>query len=123
MINDFRILTKSKLDEISELGVGRPQADSMIEEGVYYFGYTITVSSVRNNLDYSNTQKIINITGYLTTKNGTLAKFDEYTDAIVDKLAELRIRCTTNDMSTLDGIRKVLISGSTTYNTIEGQLR
>lgn len=123
LINKFRTMVQSKLDLISGMTAGRPISDDVIEEGKYYFGYTVTTSTLSNNLDYSNDVMIINITGHLSTKNGKLEKFDKFTDSIVDKLSELRIRATTSDVSTLDGIRKVMITGNVNLNTLDGQLR
>ena len=123
LINKFRTMVQSKLDSISGMTAGRPISDDVIEEEKYYFGYTVTTSTLANNLDYSNDVMTINITGHLSTKNGKLEKFDKFTDSIVDKLSELRIRATTSDVSTLDGIRKVMITGNVNLNTLDGQLR
>lgn len=123
MINAFRKQVKSKLDTIKNLENGKPLPDNMIVEDKYYFGYTINTTTTRDNLDYSNKQKLISITGYLATKGGTLEKIDNLADEIVSKLAELRFRCTVNDISTLDTTRRYLITGNVNYNTLDGQLR
>lgn len=123
MINTFRKQVKSKLDTIKNLENGKPLSDNMIVEDKYYFGYTINTTTTRDNLDYSNKQKLISITGYLATKGGTLEKIDNLADEIVSKLAELRFRCTVNDISTLDTTRRYLITGNVNYNTLDGQLR
>ena len=123
MINDFRKQVKTKLDTIEGLKNGKPLPDNMIVEGEYYFGYTVNIATIRDNLDYSNKQKTISITGYLATKGGTLEDIDNFADEIVSKLAELRFRCITNDISTLDTTRRYLITGNVNYNTLDGQLR
>ena len=123
MINDFRKQVKAKLDTIEGLSNGKPLPDNMIVEGKYYFGYMVNITTLRDNLDYSNKQQTISITGYLATKGGTLEKIDNFADEIVSKLAELRFRCTINDMSTLDTTRRYLISGNVSYNTLDNQLR
>ena len=97
MINDFRKQVKAKLDTIEGLSNGKPLPDNMIVESKYYFGYMVNITTLRDNLDYSNKQQTISITGYLATKGGTLEKIDNFADEIVSKLAELRFRCITND--------------------------
>lgn len=124
MTNTFRILVQEKLNSISDLSAGEIIGDDMIEENNYYFGYRVSVSRIANNLDYSDYREMISLTGYLSTKGGSLAKFDDFTDAIVDKLSELRLRCSTNDVTTLDSkTRKVLITGTVFYNNLDNLLK
>lgn len=124
MINNFRRLVQSKLNTIENLQSGEIVGDDLIEENVYYFGYRITTSGINYNLDYSNKKEIITLTGYLSTKNSTLSKFDEFTDSILNKLSELRILATATDISTLDTkVRKVMIVGSVNYDYLDGLLK
>lgn len=124
MINNFRRLVQEKLNSIADLESGEVIGDDLIEEDVYYFGYRTTTSGIRYNLDYSDRRDLIAITGYLSTKGGSLAKFDEFTDQIIDKLAELKLLCTATDITTLDTkVRKVLISGTVNYNSLDGLLK
>ena len=122
--NDLRIMIQSKLNEIGDLECGVVVGDDLIEEGKYYFGYKINTVGTRHNLDYSNKTQMYTLTGYLSTKKGSLADLDAFTDAIVDKLEELRFLVTTNDISTLDTeVRKVLITGSVRYDYLDGLLK
>lgn len=124
MTNNFRILVQNKLNSIEGLDAGEIIGDDMIEEESYYFGYRISISRVANNLDYSDHRDMITLTGYLSTKGGSLAKFDNFTDQIVNKLSELRIRCTTADVTTLDTkVRKVSINGTVFYNNLDNLLK
>lgn len=124
MINHFRRLVQEKLNSIADLECGEVIGDDLIEEDVYYFGYRVTTSGLRYNLDYSDKRDLISITGYLSTKGGSLSKLDEFTDQIIDKLAELSILCTATDVTTLDTkVRKTLITGTVNYNSLDGLLK
>lgn len=124
MTNSFRVLVQNKLNSIEDLEAGEIIGDDMIEEGSYYFGYRVSVSRVANNLDYSDYRNMISLTGYLSTKGGSLSKFDWFADQITDKLSELRIRCTTTDITTLDTkVRKVLVTGTVFYNNLDNLLK
>lgn len=124
MINHFRTLVQEKLNSIEGLESGMVIGDNLIEEGKYYFGYKTSTTGKTFNLDYSNKSEIIMLTGYLSTKGGKLAKLDEFTDAIISKLEELRILCTATDISTLDTkVRKTMITGTVKYDYIDGLLK
>ncbi len=124
MINHFRTLVQSKLNEIDGLSSGIVIGDDMIEEGKYYFGYKTSTTGKSYNLDYSNRNQIIMLTGYLSTKGGTLSALDDFTDKIIHKLEELRLICTATDITTLDTkVRKTLISGTVSYDSIDGLLK
>lgn len=122
--NGLRVMIQSKLNEIDNLESGVIVGDDMIEEGKYYFGYKINTIGARHNLDYSNKTEIYTITGYLSTKGGTLSNLDTFTDKIVDKLEELRFLMSSQDITTLDTtVRKVLITGSVRYDYLDGLLK
>lgn len=124
MTNHFRILVQEKLKLIDGLDSGEVIGDELIEEGKYYFGYKLKTIGSRYNLDYSNRNELITLTGYLSTKGGSLAKLDEFTDAIIDKLSQLRLLCTSDDISVLDTkVRKVLITGNVRYDYLDGLLK
>ena len=122
--NDFRTMVQSKLSSISNLECGEIIGDDLIKEDVYYFGYKLNTVGLRHNLDYSNKSEMTILTGYLSTKGGSLADLDKFTDQIVDKLEELRFLVSTNDITTLDTtVRKVLITGSVRYDYLDGLLK
>lgn len=124
MINNFRRLMQDQLNKIPDLEAGEVVGDDFIEEGQYYFGYKLSTAGQRYNLDYSDRRELISITGYLSTKGGSLSKMDEFTDAIIDVLSNLRILATATDITTLDTkVRRVLITGSVRYNSIDGLLK
>lgn len=122
--NGLRVIIQDKLNTIGDLDCGVIVGDDMIEEDKYYFGYKLSTVGIRHNLDYSNKSETYILTGYLSTKDGSLADLDKFTDQIVDKLEELRFLVSTNDISTLDTtVRKVLITGSVKYDYLDGLLK
>ena len=124
MINHLRTMIQEKLNLIEDLDSGEVIGDELITEGKYYFGYKLNIGGNRYNIDYSNLSQFITLTGYLSTKDSTLEKLDSFTDAIMNKLAELRFMCSSNDISTLDTkVRKVLITGTVKYDYLDGLLK
>ena len=124
MTNHFRTLVQGKLNLIDDLESGEVVSDELIEEGKYYFGYRIRHTGTRFNLDYSNKRETIYLTGYLSTKGGSLKKLDEFTDKIISKLEELRIICSSDDISTIGSkVRKVLITGYVNYDNLDCLLK
>lgn len=124
MINHFRRLVQEQLNNIDGLDAGEIIGDDLIEEGKYYFGYRITTSGQRYNLDYSDKRDVISLTGYLSTKGGSLATLDKFTDDILNALAKLRLLATATDIISLDTtVRKTLITGSVFYNSLDGLLK
>lgn len=125
LVNNIRRLIQSKLTEIDGLESGIIVAQDLVEEGRYYFGYDIRTSLNHRDLSYDNEQYTISIIGYLSTKGGTQAKFDEYLDAICDKLGELRFRPTTQDspIAPDTGYRECMLTAYAQANTLEKTLR
>ena len=124
MTNHFRTLVQGKLNLIEDLESGEVVSDELIEEGKYYFGYRIRHTGTRFNLDYSNKRETIILTGYLSTKGGSLSMLDAFTDKIIEKFIELRLICTSEDISTIGSkVRKVLITGTVNYDNLDGLLK
>lgn len=124
-INQIRRLVQAKLNEIDGLEAGIIISQDMVEEGRYYFGYDVRTSLNRRDLSYDNEQYTVSIIGYLSTKGGTQKQFDDYLDAICDKLGELRLRPTTQDSPiTPDaGYRECMLTAYAQLNTLEKTLR
>jgi hypothetical protein len=125
LVNNIRKMVKSKLDEIDGLESGIIVAQDLVEVGRYYFGYDVRTSLNKRDLSYDNEQYTISIVGYLSTKGGTQAKFDEYLDSICDKLGELRFRPTTQDspITPDSGYRECMLTAYAQANTLERTLR
>lgn len=125
LVNKIRRLVQAKLMEIEGLDAGIIVAHELVEEGKYYFGYDVRTSLNRRDLSYDNEQYTISIIGYLSTKGGTQKQFDDYLDAICDKLGELRLRPTTQDspITPDTGYRECMLTAYAQLNTLEKTLR
>ena len=125
LVNPLRKMIKVKLNEIEGLESGIIVAQDMVEIGRYYFGYDLRTSLNKRDLSYDNEQYTISIVGYLSTKGGTQKQFDDYLDAICDKLGELRFRPTTQDspIAPDTGYRECMLTAYAQANTLERSLR
>jgi len=125
LINPLRKLIQSKLTEIDGLESGIIVAQDMVETGRYYFGYDVRTSLNKRDLSYDNEQYTVSIIGYLSTKGGTQKQFDDYLDAICNKLGELRFRPTTQDspMTPDTGYRECMLTAYAQLNSLEKTLR
>lgn len=125
LVNKVRQLVQSKLTEIEGLESGIIVAQNLVEVGRYYFGYDIRTNLNKRDLSYDNEQYTIAIIGYLSTKGGTQKEFDDYLDAICDKLGELRFRPTTQDspITPDTGYRECMLTAYAQLNTLEKTLR
>lgn len=125
LINPLRKMIQAKLTEIEGLECGLIVAQDLVEVGRYYFGYDIRTSLNRRDLSYDNEQYTISIVGYLSTKGGTQKQFDDYLDAICEKLGELRFRPTTQDspITPDTGYRECMLTAYVQANTLEKMLR
>ena len=63
------------------------------------------------------------VTGYLTTKGGSLSTFDKYADDIVHELSKIRIKVNCNDITTGDTTRRMSITGTVIYDTLDKLLK
>ena len=125
LINPLRKMIQAKLSEIDGLECGLIVAQDLVEVGRYYFGYDIRTSLNNRDLSYDNEQYTISIVGYLSTKGGTQKQFDDYLDAICEKLGELRFRPTTQDspITPDTGYRECMLTAYAQANTLEKMLR
>ena len=125
LINNLRRMIQAKLKEIDGLESGIIVAQDMVEEGRYYFGYDLRTSLNHRDLSYDNEQYTVSVIGYLSTKGGTQKQFDDYLDAICEKLGELRLRPTTQDspISPDTGYRECMLTAYAQANTLEKTLR
>lgn len=125
LVNKLRRMIQSKLTEIEGLESGIIVIQDLVEEGRYYFGYDIRTSLNHRDLSYDNEQYTVSIVGYLSTKGGTQKQFDDYLDAICEKLGELRFRPTTQDspISPDTGYRECMLTAYAQLNTLEKTLR
>ena len=121
LVNNLRRMIQSKLTEIEGLECGIIVAQDMVETGRYYFGYDVRTSLNKRDLSYDNEQYTVSIVGYLSTKGGTQKEFDDYLDAICEKLGELRLRPTTQDspITPDTSYRECMLTAYAQLNTLE----
>lgn len=111
----MREYIQNKLKELDDVISSPPIEEDVIEEGKTYFGYQIT----DNLIDMDVTHRLT-IRGFLTRKDSddnSLGIIDKATKDIVNKLKEINIHCSCQDIS-LNGVIKVQITGQTTYNDL-----
>lgn len=125
LVNNLRKMIQAKLTEIEGLDAGIIVSQELVEEGKYYFGYDIRTNLTKRDLSYDNERYTISIVGYLSTKGGTQKQFDDYLDAICEKLGELRFRPTTQDspITPDTGYRECMLTAYAQANTLEKTLR
>ena len=118
-MDEIRKLIQSKLTEISDVNSGVPIPDGMVEEGKTYFGYELQENYRSSDFNKRYTMQI-DLTGRLVRKDNpgenTLEIMDKALEEIKDKLKELNMKYSYNDISFQDGIRKILVKAYVRYN-------
>ena len=121
----MRTLIQEKLDEISSIESSEPITDDIVEKNKTYFGYELTTTYVNSDLENNYTYRAT-ITGHIIRKRiateNTLEILDLATKEIVDKLKELNFKCSFQDVSIDNGIKKIRLTGYVEYNEINNGL-
>lgn len=121
----MRTLIQEKLDEILDIESSEPIPDDIVQKNKTYFGYetatTYINSDLQNNYTYRTT-----ITGHVIRKRvateNTLEILDSATKEIISKLKELNFKCSFQDVSINNGIKKISLTGYVEYNEINNKL-
>ena len=125
----MRETIQSKLEELNtdyyNIEISTEVPDDMLENQTTYFSFTFAENFVDSDFD-NNCTKRVEIIGYVkrlvNSNENTLEIVDSATDDIISKLKELNIRCSSDDVSMLDNIRKIRITGTGMYNEINNKL-
>ena len=125
----MRETIQQKLEELNtdyySIEISTEVPDDMLENQKTYFSFTFADNFVDSDFD-NNYTKRVEIIGYVkrlvNSNENTLEIVDSATDDIISKLKELNIRCSSNDVSMLDNIRKIRITGTGMYNEINNKL-
>ena len=121
----MRTLIQGKLQEIDTIDSGEMISDDIIEDNVTYFGYQIKKNFVNSDFERNHTYRI-SITGYITRRikdtENTTQVVDDAAEEIINKLKELNFKCGSEDVSIDNNIKKIKISGYTSYNEINNKL-
>lgn len=120
-MNEIRELIQAKLDELEDIEIGPETPDDILEKGKTYFSYKLRKNFVSSDFEKNHTYRI-NLNGYLKRLNdsteNTLMIIDEAQDKIANKLKEINFKCSYDDISLFDNVRKVSITGDIVYNEI-----
>lgn len=121
----IRETIQAKLEELDNIVVSTELPDEMLEENVVYFSYLLQENFVDSDFDNNYTYRI-SLTGYIKIKTSlevdSLKLVDNARMQIQSKLKDLNIKTSFNDVSIIDTIRKVQVSGYATYNEINNGL-
>ena len=113
------------LEELTNIETGPEVPDDVLEEYTTYFSFSLNEQQIASDTDNKFTNRV-NIVGYVKrlvkTNENTLQIVDNAVQDIISKLKELNIRCSYNDVSALDSVLKVRITGVGTYNEINNRL-
>ena len=120
----MREFIQSKLNEVENVEITSEIPDDILEDGKTYFSYTLQNTYYNSDIDNNYTYRPF-IIGYVkridNLEENTLEIVDKATEDIVNKLKEINIRASYQDV-TLDKIRKVQITGYGLYNEINNIL-
>ena len=124
-MNELRKTIQKVLDTIEDISCGPEVPDDLLVEGTTYFSYSVNRTYTGSDYDNNYTYQV-NLIGYIKrlqddTEN-TLEIVDKAQEEIENKLKELNIRTSFQDVTILDKIRKVSVNGTTTYNEINNKL-
>lgn len=121
MMNEFRTLLQTKLEEIQDLEVSPEVTDDLLEKGKTYFSYTLQKTFENSDTDGNFTYRF-NLVGYVkrlqNDEENTLEIVDKKSDEIQKKLKDINIKSSFNDVSILDRVRKIQVTGECIYNEL-----
>ena len=121
----MRTLIQCKLQEIDTIDSGEMISDDIIEDNVTYFGYQVNKNFKDSDFEQNYTYRV-SITGYITRRikatENTTQIVDDASDEVMNKLKELNFKCSSEDVSIDNNIKKMKIIGYTMYNEINNKL-
>lgn len=124
-MNKLREMLQSKFEEIQDLEVSPEIPDDVLEKGKTYFAFTLSKRYSDGDFDKNYTYRV-NISGYIKRlqddEENTLDIVDEISNKLKEKMKELNIKSSFNDISVIDGIRKIQVIGYVSYNEINNAL-
>lgn len=121
----MRETIQTLLNELTNIDTGTEVTDDLLEENITYFSFLLNETQINNDFDNNYTNQI-NIIGYVKrlqkSSENTQYIVDKATDMIINKLKELNIRCSSEDVSIENGVIKTRITGKGLYNEINNKL-
>jgi hypothetical protein len=124
-MNELRQTIQKVLDTIEDISSGPEVPDDLLVKGTTYFSYSVNRTYIGSDYDNNYTYQV-NLIGYIKrlqddTEN-TLEIVDKAQQEIEEKLKELNVKTSFQDVTILDKIRKVNVNGTTIYNEINNKL-
>lgn len=124
-MNELRVFIQTALNNVSGVECGVPMPDSMIEQGVTYFGYQLNSDFI--DTDYNrNDSRQVSIVGHVVRKMNSIENglqiTDDALDDVITALKSLNFHCSYQDVSLDRTIRKIQITGYAKYNEINNWL-
>lgn len=124
-MNKLRELLQSKLEEIQDLEVTSEIPDDVLEKGKTYFSYSLQKSYTSSDMEKNYTYRV-NLVGFIkrlqNDEENTLEIVSDIADEIEEKLKDINFKSSFDDVSILDGIRKIQVTGEVMYNEINNTL-
>jgi hypothetical protein len=124
-MNEIRNLLQSKFEEIQELETIPDITDDVLEKGKTYFTYKLYKVYTGSDTGKQYTYRI-NLLGFIERiqddEENTLEIVDSKSEELENKMKELNMRSSFDDVSVMDGIRKIQVQAEVSYNELNNGL-
>ena len=124
-MDKLRETIQAKLEEIEDIEVSVEVPDDLLVKGTTYFSYSLYNNFQDSDFDKNYTYQVTLI-GYIKRvqddTEDTLKIVDKAQEEIKDKLKELNIKTSFQDVSIIDSIIKINVNGTVIYNEINYKL-
>lgn len=124
-MNELRKLFQSKFEEIDDLEVIPNLDENVLEKGKTYFTYKLYKNYVNSDFEKNFTYRI-NLLGFIERiqddeENG-LEIIDKISYQLENKMKELNLKSSFDDVSVVDNIKKIQVQADVLYNEINNSL-
>lgn len=120
-MNDLRVLIQQTLETVATIDSGIPLADDMVEDNQTYFGYQLMETYIDSDYD-KNYSMQVTIIGQLERKanasENTVLILDNALEELINALKSINFKCTYQDVTFDNNIRKISVTGVVRYNQI-----
>lgn len=124
-MDELRNIIQDKLEEIKDITTSIEVPDDLLVKGTTYFSYSLYRNYQDSDFDKNYTYRVTLI-GYIKRvqddTEDTLKIVDKAQEEIKDKLKEINIKTSFQDVSNMDNIRKINVNGTAIYNEINYKL-
>lgn len=124
-MDELRNIIQDKLEEIQDITTSVEVPDDLLVKGTTYFSYSLYRNYQDSDFDKNYTYQVTLI-GYIKriqdNTEDTLKIVDKAQEDIKNKLKELNIKTSFQDVSIVDNIRKINVNGNVIYNEINYKL-